>query len=84
MRSFLTVFFTADSPADGHIILMKPSDVAKNVRMVSGIVSYAHWPALSGYTKVIIFHLHIWRPTRRMVRHLFALSTCRHSHSTRR
>ncbi|ELP3947286.1 TPA: YfiR family protein, partial [Escherichia coli] len=35
------------------ILAQEPSDVAKNVRMmVSGIVSYTRWPALSGPPKL--------------------------------
>ncbi|ENG1802915.1 YfiR family protein [Escherichia coli] len=38
------------------ILAQEPSDVAKNVRMmVSGIVSYTRWPALSGPPKLCIF-----------------------------
>ena len=45
------------APADRSTILaQEPSDVAKNVRMmVSGIVSYTRWPALSGPPKLCIF-----------------------------
>lgn len=54
------------------ILAQEPSDVAKNVRMmVSGIVSYTRWPALSGPPKLCIFHLHILvTPYKRMARHL--------------
>lgn len=55
---FSPTVLTSDSPADGSTNTRSggASDVAKNVRMmVSGIVSYTRWPALSGPPKLCIF-----------------------------
>ncbi len=54
------------------ILAQEPSDVAKNVRMmVSGIVSYTRWPALSGPPKLCIFSSSRFSTAlQRMPRHL--------------
>ncbi|VFT68000.1 156G surface protein [Escherichia coli] len=54
------------------ILAQESSDVAKNVRMmVSGIVSYTRWPALSGPPKLCIFSSsRLVPPYKRMPRHL--------------
>ncbi len=51
--------------------------------MVSGIVSYTRWPALSGPQSYVSFHLHVLVPPYKRMPRIFALSACHHSHSTR-
>lgn len=83
---FSLTVLTSDSPADGAPILaQEPSDVAKNVRMmVSGIVSYTRWPALSGPPKLCIFSSSRFSTAlQENAATSFALSACHHSHSTR-
>lgn len=67
------------------ILAQEPSDVAKNVRMmVSGIVSYTRWPALSGPPKLCIFSSSRFSTAlQENAATSFALSACHHSHSTR-